>query len=195
MALGKQEPELGRRGLKILAAVGKAAAADHEIAEAGKVRLAHMLVALAHLHHGHAGQGQHAVDDGLQRRGHAVAIEGEAEHQQIALEDLLQDGLHIVPVDAGPAVVHAGKAAGAGFDMLIHGVEKPHLLFSRLPHPLQKGPGDAESVALLPLGTAVQNQDPHAFSSFRAASPFSRMGRAALPCSRPPRIRSFLSAP
>ena len=60
-----------------------------------------------------------------------------------------------VPVNAG--TVPAGKAPGAVFDILLHGVYHLYLMLARLLHPLQKGAGDVHDVAFVPLGTAIDD--------------------------------------
>ena len=122
-----------------------------------------MLIAVPDLSHGHGGEGQSPVQQGFQMGGHAVGIEGEAPDQELAVQDLLQDLPHIVVVDAGPAVAHAGEAACAVFDVPVDDVDRGDLLGLLLPHPLQKGPGDMQGVAVFPFWAAVQNQNLHAF--------------------------------
>ena len=78
MPLREEEFELCHRRLKVVFAVGEAAAADHQIAKMRKIRLTHMLVPVADLLHGHTRKRQDAVNDRFQRCGHAIAIERKA---------------------------------------------------------------------------------------------------------------------
>ena len=84
----------------------------------------------AHLPHGHGGQRHGAVQQRLQRRGHAIAVQREAEQQQITLQDLIQDVPHVVVMDACAAVALAGKAASAVFDMFVDHINDMDILRS-----------------------------------------------------------------
>lgn len=158
--------ELRDGGLEVVLAVGEAAAADHQVAEVREVGLADVLVAVADFAHGHGGQGHGAVQQGLQRGGHAVAVQREAEQEEVAFEDLLQDGLHVVVVDAGAAVDLAGEAAGAVFDVAVDDVDHVDFLGCGILHALQEGTGDVHGVALVPLGTSVENKYLHFIPPF-----------------------------
>lgn len=123
MVAGKEQLELLHGGLEIVGAVGETAAADHDETQVGRIRPGIVLIALAHLAHGHGSKGKNAVDEGLQRAGHAVAIQGIAHQQHVAGLDFFQHAGHVVPVDAGSAVAPAGEAAGTGLNVQIGHVE------------------------------------------------------------------------
>ena len=66
-------------------------------------------------------------------------------------------------MDAGAAVALAGKAAGTVFDVTVYDVNHVDFLLGFGLHAVQKCPGDAQSVALIPLGTSVQYENLHRF--------------------------------
>ena len=156
--------------LKVVLAVGEAAATDHHVAQAGEIRLSDVLIAIAHLPHGHGGQRHGAVQQRLQRRGHAIAVQREAEQQQIALQDLIQDVPHVVVMDACAAVALAGKAASAVFDMFVDHINDMDILRRRRLHPFQECAGDVQGVAVFTLGTSVKNKNLHGLTSFSILS-------------------------
>ena len=158
MALREQKPELSHSRLKVVPAVGETAAADHQITQTREVCLTNMFIPVTDFFHGHARKRQDAINDSLQRCRHAVAIEGEAQNKQVAAQNFLQNCFHIILMNAGAAIMHTGEAACAIFNMQVNGVEHVYLLISDFPHPCQKSTGNAEGVAFLFFGTAVQYQ-------------------------------------
>ena len=181
MVSGKAQLELRHGGFKIVPAVGKTAATDHEIPKVGEVRLSDVFISLADLLHCHGGQRQCAIQQGLERRGHPVAVQREAPDQQIASKDLVQNLPHIVVMDAGSAVSHTGKAAGAVFDVLVDHMDDMYLLGRSRLHPIQKGTGDVHGVAVLPFGTSVQYKDFHSLSPYRCAFRRGKLGGISRP--------------
>lgn len=115
---------------------------------------------------GHGGQWQGPVDQIFQHGGHPIAIQGEAEQQQIAGQHLLQDLPHIVVDPAMPAIVFAGKAASAEGNAPVGHLHGLYLLGRKLVHARQKGPGDVHGVAFFLLGASVKHKNFHAAPSF-----------------------------
>ena len=149
-----------------MGAVGKSAAADHQIFQVGEIRLTHMLIALAHLPHGDAGQRQSAVDQVFQHGGHPIAVKRKAEQQQITCQNLLQNGAHIVLVTAHAAVAHTGKAPGAECNVPVDDMDQLNLLGRRILHSIQEGTGDMQCIAAVSLRASVKNQNFHFSCSF-----------------------------
>ena len=161
----ERELELRHGWLEVMLTVRETAAANHQVAQTGEIRLADMLVAVTDLLHRHAGQGHRTVEEGLQRCRHAVTIERKTEHQQVAVQDFLQNRPHIVVVDTGAAIALASEASHAVFDMFVDNMNQLYLLFRHLIHAFQEGSGNVQSVAFLPFGATIKNKDSHNYNT------------------------------
>lgn len=82
------------------------------------------------------------------------------------MQNLFQNCLHIVPMDTGSSVSHAGKAAGAVFYMFFDHPDLFDLLGGCLLHSSQKCSGYVHGIASFPLGRAVKNQYTRHFYPF-----------------------------
>ena len=84
-----------------------------------KICLADVLIPLANLLHLHTGKRHRPLNESLELCRHAISIERKVKQQQIAFKHLGQQGLHIIRMDAGPAIALAGKAAHTELDMFL----------------------------------------------------------------------------
>ena len=146
-----------------MTAVGEAAAANHQVAQAGEVGLAGMLVTLADFPHRHRRERHRTVEQCFQRCRHTVAVQRETEKQQVAIKNLFQNLTHVVVVDAGASISFTCEAAGAVLDVSIDDMNERDLLRRSLLHSVKECARDVYGVALLPLGAAVEYEYFHLF--------------------------------
>ena len=109
-------------------------------------------IAPVYILHRHGGKRQHAVDEILEHRGHTVAVERIAEQQKVAVRYLPENFAHVVVKDAMTAVVFAGEAAAAEFDVPVDHVYGVDFLRSGLAHAVQKRARDGACRSFPSLG-------------------------------------------
>ena len=165
----EHQPELHRYRFKVVAGVWESAAADHRVAKAAVIRLCGVFITVAVFLHFYAVQRQRPVDQPLERRRHAVAVERKAEQQQIAGQDIRQNLLHIVLTDTA-AAAHTGEAPPARLNHPVNRADGLHLDRQNIAHAVEKSARQAHGVALFPFGRTVDEQDFHEF-----CSPFCRI--------------------